>query len=307
MSRKCITDKFELYGESHFLIKPSNFDELMKAMQVKDDIQTAINGLMNDEDSSKWGDLLQTQEHYIHEYVISLGEFDNTFLVNNINYIVKNNGLHIGELEKLLGISAGYISRTAKENSAKKLSIDVVWKIAKLFETDFRVLLETDLRIPNSNTEMAAKFLQKIYKQTAEGAIEWISNCGFYELDEIKLVTEEDAVTLYHPMHLNPDARFILTDDIFICENIVIGKEILIIPFTLEKSRKNNFDFVLRWLEDDERYPGKYCFKNMFNTCDDPRGPLDAFASSLYRLIRDREFDTSIAPDVKGMITEYLK
>ena len=40
----------------------------------------------------------------------------------------------MGDLERLLGISAGYISRTVKENSSKKLSIDVVWKIAELFE-----------------------------------------------------------------------------------------------------------------------------------------------------------------------------
>ena len=192
-----MADKFELYGEFHSLIEPSNFEELMKAIQVRDVIQTAISGLMHDEDSSEWGDLLQTQEDYIQGYLDSLGGFDNSFLVSNINYLAKKDNLRIGDLEKLLGISAGYISRTAKENSAKKLSIDVVWKIAKLFETDFSALLETDIQIPNTNTEMAAKFLQKVYKQTEEGTIEWINNGGVEcELDDsinaVGLVTEED-------------------------------------------------------------------------------------------------------------------
>lgn len=309
-----MADKFEVYGERHSLIEPSNFGELIKAIQVKDVIQTALSGLMHDEDSSGWGDLLQTQEDYIQEYLNSLGEFDNSFLVNNINYLTKKNDLRIGDLEKLLGISAGYISRTAKENSGKKLSVDVVWKVAKLFEVDIRALLGADLQIPNSNSEMAAKFLQKVYKQTEEGLIEWINNGGAEcELDEslkaTRLLTEEDGITLYHPMRLNPDAKFILEDDIFTCENINHEKEVLIIPFRLEESEKINYDFVLRWSEDDESNPdyGKYYFKRMFNTVDDPFGALDIYADNLYRLIKNREYDTRMSPEVKGIITDYLK
>jgi transcriptional regulator with XRE-family HTH domain len=309
-----MADKFELYGEAHSLIEPGSFEELIKAIQVKDVIQTAISSLMHDEDSSGWDDLLQTQNDFIHEYLSSLGEFDNSFLVNNINYMAKKSDLRIGDLEKLLGISAGYISRTAKENSAKKLSVDVVWKIAKLFETDIKVLLETDLQIPNSNTEMAAKFLQKTYGQTADGTIEWINNGGVEcELDErikgTKLVTEDDAVTLYHPMRLSRDARFILVDDIFTCENINLEKEVLIIPFRLEKSDKINYDFILRWSEDDESNPdyGKNYFQRMFNTVDDPFGGLDVYANNLYQLIKNREYDTRISPEVKDIITDYLK
>jgi hypothetical protein len=309
-----MADKFELYGETHSMIEPSNFEELMKAIQVRDTIQTAISGLMHDDDSSGRDDLLQTQNDYIQEYLNSLGEFDNSFLVNNINYLAKKNELRIGDLEKLLGISAGYISRTAKENSAKKLSVDVVWKIAKLFETDLKALLETDLQIPNSNTEMAAKFLQKAYKQTEDGTIEWINNGGVEcELDEsikeVNLVTEEDGVTLYHPMRLSRDARFILVDDIFTCENINLEKEVLIIPFQLEKSEKIEYDFVLRWSEDDENNPkyGKHYFKRMFNTVDDPFSALDVYADNLYRLIKNREYDTRISPEVKDIIADYIK
>lgn len=309
-----MADKFELYGEVYSLVEPSNFEELMKAIQVKDVIQTAINGLTHDEDSSRWGNLLQNQEDYIQEYLDSLGEFDNSFLVSNINYLAKKNNLRIGDLEKLLGISAGYISRTAKENSAKKLSIDVVWKIAKLFETDIKALIGTNLQIPNSNTGIAMKFLQKAYRETEEGTIEWINNGGVEcELDEsikaVRLVTEDDDTTLYHPMRLSHEAKFILVDDIFSCENINLEKEVLIIPFKLEKSENINYDFVLRWSEDDENNPdfGKHYFKRMFNTVDDPFGALDVYADSLYRLIKKREYDTRISPEVKDILTNYLK
>lgn len=309
-----MADKFELYGEQHSLVEPDNFEELMNAIQVRDVIQTAINGLMHDEDSSGWDNLLQTQVDYIQEYINSLDEFDNSFLVNNINYLTKKNDLRIGDLEKLLGISAGYISRTAKENSAKKLSIDVVWKTAKLFEVDIRVLLEADLQIPNSNTEMGAEFLKKVYTETEEGTIEWINNGGVEcQLDEsIKsggLVVEEDETTLYKPMRLSQEARFVLVDDIFTCENITYENEVLIIPFKLENSEKVNYDFVLRSSEDDEANPnfGNYYFKRMFNTVDDPFGTLDVYADNLYRLIKNREYDTRMSHGVKEIIANYLK
>jgi len=309
-----MSDKFELYGECHSLVEPSNFEELMTAIQVKDVIQIAISGLMHDEDSVGWGDLLQSQKDYIQEYLDSLGEFDNSFLVSNINYLAKKNDLRMGDIEKLLGISTGYISRTAKENSAKKLSIDVVWKFAKLFEIELRALLETNLQIPNSNTEMAEKFLRKVYSQTEEGTIEWISNGGVEcELDEsiveARLVTEEDETILYHPMRLNRNARFILAGEIFTCENINLEKEVLIIPFKLDKSERIEYDFVLRWSEDDESNPnyGKHYFKRMFNTVDDPFGALDVYAGNLYRLIKEREYDTRMLSEVKDIIVDFLK
>lgn len=309
-----MAEQFELDGEIHSLIEPSSFEELMKALQAKDVIQTAINSLMHEEDSSGWDDFLQIQTDYIQEYVNSLGEFNNSFLVNNINYLAKKNDLRTGDLEKLLGISTGYISRTAKENSSKRLSIDVVWKITKLFETDIRTLLETDLQIPNSNTEMVANFLKKAYKQTEVGTIEWINNGGVVcELDKsinaTKLVTEENGNMLYHPMRLSQDAKFLLVDDIFACENINFEKEVLIIPFKLDESEKINYDFVFRWSEDDESNPdyGKYYFKRMFNTVDDPFGALDVYAGNLYQLIKNREYDTRISPEVKDIIIDYLK
>lgn len=317
MSRQfdeAMSNKFELYGEIYDLMEPSNFEELMKAIQVRDAIQTAISGLMHDEDSHGWEDLLQAQTDYIQEYVNSLGEFDNGFLVSNINYLTKKNDLRIGDLEKLLGISAGYISRTAKEKSAKKLSIDVAWKIAKLFEVDLRALIESDLQIPNSNTEIAAQFLKKVYTKTLEREIEWIPNGGVeHELNEsiaeAGLVTEEGETAIYHPMRLNPAAKFILMDDIYACENINLEKEVLMVPFKLEKSESVYYDFILRWSEDNKSNPdfAKCSFKDMFNTVDDPFGSLGIYAEKLYQLIKSCEFETRMSPDVKDIITEYLK
>ena len=78
--------KFEIYGELYEIVEPGNFDELIKAMQVRDEIQNMLNSLMHDEDSSNWESLLQEQEDYIKAYIENLGDFDNSILSSNISY-----------------------------------------------------------------------------------------------------------------------------------------------------------------------------------------------------------------------------
>lgn len=307
-------NKFELYGEMYELVEPENFEELMEAYQIKDVIQTAINGLMHDEESSGWYTLMQEQEDYIQGYLDSIGEFDNSYLVSNINYLAKKNNLRIGEVEGMLRLSAGYISRTAKENSAKKLSIDVVWKIARLFEVDLRTLISTDLQIPNSNTDLAAKFLEKAYRETESGLIEWQCNGGVEtqlddSLKDSGLITLEGDKTMFHSKFLSKDARFVLVDDIFACENITVNGEVLIIPFRLEKSKETQYEFLFRHSIDDESDPkfGTYYFTRFFTTGDDPFGHLDVYAGNLYKLIKDREYDTRLSASAKSIIADYLK
>ena len=47
-------------------------------------------------------------------------------LKKNLAFLLKKYNLKMGDLEKILGISAGYISRTAKENSTKKAA-SLMW------------------------------------------------------------------------------------------------------------------------------------------------------------------------------------
>jgi transcriptional regulator with XRE-family HTH domain len=182
--------------------------------------------------------MLRQQEEYIDEYLEKFGDFDKTILHNNIAFLLKKYDMRMGELEQLLKISSGYISRTAKPSSDKKLSIDVVWKIARIFGISLSDLLGTDLSIPSNNTDMVAKFLIKLCEQTKENIIEWESEGGVMTIlndkyKEMGLVTEvsEDEV-VYHPQHLNPDYKWVLTDDIFVCKNIDSKKGLAVIPYS---------------------------------------------------------------------------
>lgn len=104
--------RFDLYGTEYKLVEPENADELLKALEVKDALDNHISGLMHDEDASGYEDLMQEQQDYIQEYVDSIGEFDSSIFANNLSYLLKKYGLGVGELENMLGISTGYISRT---------------------------------------------------------------------------------------------------------------------------------------------------------------------------------------------------
>jgi transcriptional regulator with XRE-family HTH domain len=309
-----MSNSYEINGELNSLISPENFTELMRALESRDLIQQQIDSLMHDEDDSGWLNLLQGQEDLIQEYLDGIGEFNNGCLISNIAFLAKKSDIRFGDLEKMLGISAGYISRTAKENSAKRLSIDVVWKIACLFEVDIKELIETDLSVPNKNTELILQFIKKLRRQTEECSIEWQSDGGVvHELNarytEMGLISEEDEVAIYHPSHLNPIIKWKLADDIFSCSDIDEGRNLVIIPFHSDELPEVKYDFIFVPVTPDNSNPSGalYDWKKAFYTADDPFGKMQEKAAELYESIRDQEFDAKVSPSVKSFIADYLK
>ena len=64
-------------------------------------------------------------------------------LYDNILFLIKQNGLNVGEFEKAAGMSAGYISRAKRGNAT---SIDFLVKAAQIFGVSVDDLLMVDLR-----------------------------------------------------------------------------------------------------------------------------------------------------------------
>ena len=211
-----IEGSFELYGERHWLVEPTTFEELLKAYEVRDLIQEGWSGLMHDEDSSGWETLMQEQEDYIQEFIDNRADFDNGILMKNLAFLLKKYNLKMGDLEKILGISAGYISRTAKENSAKKLSIDVVWKIAELFEISVDKLISDDISELSGNIGMLVDFMDKLHRQTECVDIEWDNWGGVHgETDETfdqlgLFAREEDGSVRYSAPGRNQEVSVLL-------------------------------------------------------------------------------------------------
>lgn len=301
--------RFEIYGEEYSLVEPCNAKELMEALNVKDKIETYISGLMHDEDSSGWCSLLQEQEDYISTYVDSLGDFDNTIFANNIGYLLKKNGMRVGELEEVLGISTGYISRTVKEDSKKKMSIDIVWKISRVFDTDIRTLTETEMWMSRNNTDLLTKFLERLYKDTQNDYFSWENDGGIMVVlsDRFEksglITTKEDDKCVYHPQHLNSDVKWILYKDIVSLECFDKNRDLAIIPYVADgKDNLRGYDFILIWEDGEE-----ICWQKVFYTSDDPFGHLQEGADKLYSLVENAEFDAKLTPNIHQLISKYVE
>ena len=304
-----MSDKFEVDGELHSLVSPSSLKELTEALNAKSLIEYQLSCLMHDEDSSGWESLLQEQQDLIDEFIDYLGNFDNRNLAINIAYLIQKYNMKVGDVESLLKISAGYISRTAKEGSGKKMSIDIAWKIAKLFEVSLQDIVETNMTQEKGNTGLLLQFLDKLINQTVDGDVEWEFLGGVtYELDDaivrLGLITEENDTCVYHPDHLNEKMRWVLCDDIVTCKDFSGGADLVIIPFSQDGDSKVKYDFLLYYEASAHEPDGTW--EKMFYTSDDPFNTLSDKAAVLYEKIRNTEFDAKVSPDIRSLIKGYL-
>lgn len=311
MSRKFdeyMGDYFDLYGTEYKLIEPQNAEELVQALEVKSALKNHISGLMHDEDSSSYESFLQEQEDFIKEYIGLLGEFDSRTLASNIAFLCRKNDMRIGDLEDTLGISAGYISRTIKKNSKKKMSIDIVWKIAQLFGTDVRTITESEMWVSHTNTDLLEMFLERLYQDTRDNYFVWESDGGYMivlkeRYSQMGLVTEEEEKAVYHPNHLNQERTWLLSKDIVCLECFEGKKDLAIIPYKMEGDEKlHGYDFIFVW-EDEDRW----CWEKVFYTGDDPFQSLQEGADKLYNLIENSEYDVKLSPKVHRMISRYVE
>ena len=304
-----IEGSFELYGERHWLVEPDNLVELLEAFKIRDLIQEGFSGLMHDEDSSGWESLLQEQEDFIQEFIDNFEDFNNGILVKNLAFLLKKYDLKVGDLEKVLGISPGYISRTAKENSAKKLSIDVVWKIAQLFEISVDKLISDDISELRGNTGMLVAFMEKLQHQTEVVDIE-LDNLGGMRtetderFDQLGLFSkDENRTVLYSALGRNRDVKFFLADDVIATYSVDEFKQLIIVPFRTERAPDIHYDFVFVWATPESK---EYAKEKVFCSYDEPFGTLDHYAEALYREAKEHFMDAPVSADMRKFISGYL-
>ena len=309
-----IEGKFELDGEYHGLVEPSTPEQLGDAYRIRDLIQEGIDRHMPD-DAEGYQQFMDEQDSYIREYVDGLGDFDNTLLIKNIGVLLRKNGLRLGDLENALGISTGYISRTSKPGSGKKMSIDIVWKIARLFGVSVQDLIESDLSAPTTNTNLVVRFLTKLLKQTSEDEIEWEEGgdalCAFenYLYDSGILSHQEKHRSRYRPTdHLNPNAIFILEDMIYACKGVRPGWYLAIIPYSSVEHGGKNIDCIFfRPVGEIKGGKADSCeWERGFYSSDDPCRDVSSAGINLYKMITAKAIDTRLTKDVKSWMTDYL-
>ena len=172
---------------------------------------------------------IEEQKKQIYDFINAQANYDSKFLSGNLDYLLKMHSLRISDLEELLGVSAGYVSRTVNPDSKKRLSVDIVWKISVIFQVNVDDLLNIDFQVPTQSLRDVIDFFKKLKQETDEATIHW-NNQGnkkenfvgifFKELEEGGL----DGTKRYQYApdgFANSTKAVRLTDDIFSAETSI--------------------------------------------------------------------------------------
>lgn len=100
-------------------------------------------------------------------------EFNKDLMIKNISLMLTEMCKKIGELEAEVGVSAGYISRTAKDPKSKP-GIDFVVKVAEALNTSMDTLLNVDLGELTPTERYLISFLEKLKNDTLTDKLDWV-------------------------------------------------------------------------------------------------------------------------------------
>ncbi len=303
------TREFVYHIEKCKLVDLHSKDDIAPALEIMKKLAELIN--LNDENRLRYKELSGEQLRRIRNYISRNEELDSSLLANNINFLVKRSGIKIGELEEILEISTGYISRTAREGTGKRLSIDAAWKVSRLFDVDLGLLVSKDLDSLQGNTTLVLKFLEKMTFMTKERKIEWQVAGGYNSpladtLSDCGIVVEEDGACYYVDRYGAPDSRYPLADEIMVAPGLINGQEDLyIIPYSYYGEGDKRYDFITipdKAKESAKAQIGETEWEKLFFQYDETDDAVVEAAKKLYGAITDAKYDVIVPTKYKSFI-----
>ena len=100
-------------------------------------------------------------------------EYNRSRMIQNIYSIAKTKGKKIGDIETAAGVSAGYISRLAKDDSKGAFTVDFLASIAEQLGVTLDVLAFTDDGQLTENEAGMLTFLDRLTVDTEKYELEW--------------------------------------------------------------------------------------------------------------------------------------
>lgn len=125
-------------------------------------------------------------------------QFESKKLYDNIQFLIKNANLKIGDVEKELGCSSGYFARLKKDDASYSApSIDKIYLLAKKFNLPIEVLGTADLCELNQTERYLFNYVDSLIKATIVEKIHWDA----FSVEHFYDVPEFDSGELY-PSHV---------------------------------------------------------------------------------------------------------
>lgn len=100
-------------------------------------------------------------------------EFNRQAVIKNLMTLIQSSCMKIGDVEKQLGVSVGYLSRLNKKENESALSAEFIWKISKLFGVSVDTLVSEDLEQEDKMASYMRKFIAKLSEKTTSGELVW--------------------------------------------------------------------------------------------------------------------------------------
>lgn len=242
------------------------------------------------------------QEKQIKSFIDNLANYDSEYFAKNLDLLLRANSLKISELESILRVSAGYISRTIGNESKRRLSVDILWKIAELFRVNIDDLLNRDLNAPTKDLKQVVSFVKKLYEETESEKIRW-ENIGTEPNEKNSMFfIEENEVECFLPTGV----------PLFLCD--LIGGYSVDIPMGTiylfeEKISGDRDDYSLYFYDEsilEESGGEEDPLIKISISSSDPSRILEAECKKLVNAIKTHERDFFVSAEAKRLMDKYL-
>ena len=100
-------------------------------------------------------------------------DFNRQQVIDNLMKLIQNSGMKVGDVERSLGVSAGYLSRLSKKENESALSAEFIWRISQLFNVSIDTLVRENLDVEDKMIGYMRKFIIKLTEKTTSGELAW--------------------------------------------------------------------------------------------------------------------------------------
>lgn len=244
-------------------------------------------------------------------------EFNKKLMLENIEHLLKQTGMKIGELETAAGVSTGYISRISKEGGAKP-GIDFIINVAAALGVSVDTLITIPLAEITPTEKYLISFLEKLKRDTAEDNLEWEKETAYY-LNRMQC--NEDGV-IPHPLfqyEFLPDNGAVEGSEYIVFQSNAFGVNTEICGDCFHLEMKNGARFYLMEVinRDVDPCEGICSVEEAWMwtpgagaqfICSSKSSPIFTdLVSDLYQMVREYSMHPKLKFDLRIVIDAYMK
>ena len=247
-------------------------------------------------------------------------ELNKQLFFDNVMFLLKEKGKRIGEFESEAGVSAGYVSRTSKDEKTKP-GIDFIMNAASVLNVSIDMLLKHEMAALSATDLYLTSFLSKLLSDTLENRLEWGRETADYlnygiELDILgkcphPLFSERTFFEKSEIDYPNEVTRIVFTSDSFgpntyiegDCFNLSLSENAVLYVMKISKSaydtRENGVHAIEVWMTQNG--------ENSFLCSTKGEEGIADIIRHLYDAVQENEKQPKIRDNVRNIIDAFMQ